>query len=79
VNELVKVPMTQGQFDALVSLVFNIGRAQFATSTLLRLLNVGDKAGAAAQFPRWNKQGGVVLAGLTARRELERQRFLAAA
>lgn len=66
----------QAQFDAMVSLAYNIGIANFASSTLLRLHRAGDHAGAAAQFPRWNKQKGKVLAGLTRRREGERQMYL---
>lgn len=58
VNRLVTVPLNQNQFDALVSLVFNIGSGNFASSTLLRKLNAGDYAGAANEFPRWNKQKG---------------------
>lgn len=76
VNKLVVVPLTQNQFDALASLVFNIGENGFANSTLLRLLNAGDYEGAANQFLRWNKQKGVALKGLTKRREEERKLFL---
>jgi GH24 family phage-related lysozyme (muramidase) len=76
VNNLVVVPLTQNQFDALVSFVFNVGEGAFSTSTLLRLLNSGDYNGAANQFLRWNKQKGRVLNGLTKRREEERKLFL---
>ena len=69
--ELVKVPLTQNQFDALVSFVFNIGAGAFANSTMLRKLNEKDYEGAAAQFPRWNKDNGKVINGLTKRRLLE--------
>lgn len=55
VRRLVKVPVTQHQYDALVLFVFNVGEAQFANSTLLRKLNSGDTAGALAEFPKWNK------------------------
>jgi lysozyme len=71
----VKVPITQGQYDALVSFTFNVGESQFKTSTLLRKLNAGDCRGAAAEFPRWNKARGIVLPGLTARRARERATF----
>ncbi len=64
-------PTTQGQFDAMVSLAYNIGAQAFHDSTLLRLHKEGDYAGAAAQFGRWNKQAGVVLNGLTKRRAAE--------
>lgn len=81
VNRLVKVKLNQNQFDALVSFVFNLGEANFASSTLLRKLNTGDYEGAANQFPRWNKQrtksGSLeVLDGLTIRRDKERKLFL---
>lgn len=79
VRDLVSVPVTQNQFDALVSLVFNIGRGAFAGSTLLRLLNASDYEGAAAQFARWNRAGGSVHPGLVARREHETEQFTGAA
>lgn len=75
VNRFVRVPMTQNEFDALVSLTFNIGCGAFKGSTLLKLLNNADFDGAAAQFPRWNKQAGKELAGLTRRRNDERRMF----
>jgi lysozyme len=62
---------TQGEFDALVSLAYNIGTGNLGSSTLLRLHKAGDKSGAAAQFARWNKQAGKVLNGLTIRRAAE--------
>ncbi len=71
VNSLVKVPLTQPQFDALVSFVYNVGVGAFRRSTLLRLLNAGDYAGAAGQFPLWRKAGGQVVAGLVNRRAAE--------
>ena len=76
VNNLVKVPLTQNQFDALVSLTYNIGSGNFASSTLLKKLNAKDYQGAADQFPRWNKAKGKVLNGLTRRRAAERALFL---
>ena len=75
VSRLVRVPLTQGQFDALVSFAFNLGEGALAQSTLLRLLNAGDYAGAAAQLDRWNKAGGRVLPGLVRRRAAERALF----
>ncbi|MGE4335348.1 MAG: lysozyme [Pigmentiphaga sp.] len=75
VDRLVKVPLTQGQFDALVSFTYNLGAANLSNSTLLRLLNAGIYADAALQFPRWNKAGGQVLAGLSRRRAAERALF----
>lgn len=76
VNNLVKVPLSQNQFDALVSLTYNIGSGNFASSTLLKKLNAKDYQGAADQFPRWNKAKGKVLNGLVRRREAERALFL---
>lgn len=76
VSKLVKVKLTQGQFDALVSFAYNLGARALSTSTLLQKLNSGDYAGAADEFPRWNKAGGKVLLGLTRRREAERALFL---
>lgn len=80
VNRMVKVKLTQNQFDALVSLVYNIGPTNFSTSTLLRKLNASDYLGAADQFPVWNKgrvEGKlVVIKGLTNRRKSERELFL---
>jgi lysozyme len=75
VAERIQVPVTQGQFDALVSLAYNIGLSAFGKSTLLRLLNDSKYSLAAEQFPRWNKAGGKVLSGLTKRRAAERAMF----
>lgn len=75
IDKLVTVPLTQEQYDALTSFIYNAGRDAFRKSTMLRLLNTGDYEGAAEQFPRWNKAGGRVLAGLARRREAERQVF----
>jgi lysozyme len=71
VNDRVKVPLNQDQFDALVSFAFNVGAGNLAQSTLLRKLNAGDFVGAAQEFQRWNKAGGKVLRGLTRRRASE--------
>lgn len=76
VSKLVKVKLTQGQFDALVSFAYNLGARALSTSTLLKKLNAGDYAGGADEFPRGNKAGGNVLPGLTRRREAERALFL---
>jgi lysozyme len=75
VAERLQVPVTQGQFDALVSFAYNVGLAAFGKSTLLRLLNDSKYSLAAEQFPRWNKAGGKVLSGLTKRRAAERAMF----
>jgi lysozyme len=79
VRNALQVEVTQGQFDALVSFAFNVGCGALRGSTLLRLLNQGDFDGAAAQFARWNRGGGQVLAGLARRREDERSLFEGAA
>lgn len=79
VEKLVKVPLSDNEFSALVLLTFNIGLGHFGSSTLLRKLNEGDKLGAAAEFMRWNHAGGRVIEGLTKRRELERALFMTAA
>lgn len=76
VNSAVKVPLSQNQFDALVSLAYNIGEAAFKGSTLLKKLNAKDYQGAADQFPRWNRGGGQVMKGLVRRRAAERELFL---
>ncbi|WP_407061344.1 lysozyme [Acinetobacter ursingii] len=76
VNESVIVPLSQNQFDALVSLTYNIGSGAFNNSTLLKKLNKGDYQGAADQFLVWNKAGGKVMKGLVRRREAERALFL---
>ena len=75
VARLVRVPLNENQHGALVSFTYNLGAGNLGSSTLLRKLNAGDYAGAAAEFPRWNKAGGKVLAGLTRRREAERALF----
>lgn len=62
---------TQHQFDAMVSLAYNIGVKAFSDSTLLRLHKAGNYSLAAEQFERWNKAGGRVLNGLTRRRAAE--------
>jgi lysozyme len=88
VRAAVKVPLTQGQFDALCSLIYNIGHGEAGhrdgivvlangnPSTLLRKLNAADYAGAADQFPLWNRAGGHVMPGLVSRRAAERSLFL---
>lgn len=75
VSRLVKVPLTQGQHDALVSFAFNLGAKALEKSTLLRLLNAGDYSGTAAQFDRWVYASGKKLPGLVKRRAAERALF----
>jgi len=75
VNTVVKAPLNQNQFDALVDFVFNLGSGNFQSSTLLKLLNAGDYQGASNEFPKWNHAGGVVVPGLTTRRLAEQKLF----
>ena len=75
VESSVTTMLTDEEESALVDLVFNIGNGNFLHSTLLKLLNSGDYAGAAEQFSRWDKAGGRVLAGLTKRRAAEAALF----
>lgn len=76
VKRAVRVPINENQFAALVSFTYNLGAGSLGRSTLLRKLNDGDYAGAADEFPRWNKAGGRVLNGLVRRRAAERDLFL---
>lgn len=76
VSMLVRVPLTQGQFDALTSFVFNLGQRRLAESTLLILLNKGNYAAARDQFSRWVYAGGEKLKGLVTRRAAEAEMFL---
>jgi len=71
INDNVTAPLSQNQFDAMVSWVYNLGPANLKASTLLKVLNAGDYDGVPAQIKRWNKAGGVTLDGLIRRREAE--------
>ncbi|HUV69280.1 MAG TPA: lysozyme [Terracidiphilus sp.] len=71
VERLVKVPLQQGQFDALVDFCFNLGAGRLASSTLLKALNSGRYEAAAEQLLRWDLAGGEENAGLKERREAE--------
>ncbi|MBE9491050.1 MAG: lysozyme [Bacteroidetes bacterium] len=75
VNSLVTVQLSQSQFDALVSFVFNIGIGAFVRSTLLKVLNNCQYEQVPHELKRWNKSNGKVLAGLVRRREAEAQLF----
>lgn len=79
VQQLVRLPLTQGELDALIDFEYNLGRSSLAHSTLLAKLNAGDLAGAAAEFPRWSNAAGHQVAGLLTRRMQERGWFLQAA
>jgi lysozyme len=72
VRRLVKVPLTQETFDALVSFTFNVGEGNFAKSNLLRKLNAGDYEGACRELSRWIYARGQILPGLITRRKDEK-------
>lgn len=80
VSTHVTAPLTQNQFDALVSLCFNIGATAFAGSEIVHLVNIGHAMAhpVIAAFDTWDHQAGEVLPGLLRRREAEAQRFLTA-
>ena len=71
VNDSVKVPLNQNQFDALGSFIFNVGVAAFKKSTLLKVLNLGNYDEAARQFDRWH-----IPPEITSRRDSEKNQFL---
>ncbi len=77
VAKLVKVPLTQGQFDALVSFGYNVGLGRLKNSTLLKLLNRGEYDAAGEQLLSWTKAGGRHYAGLAKRRRDELARWRA--
>lgn len=76
VNTSVTVEINQNEFDAMVSLAYNIGVAGFKRSSVLKRLNKGDRTGAARAFHMWNRGGGRVLKGLVSRRAREAALFL---
>jgi lysozyme len=76
VEKFVPVPLTQGQFDALVSFSFNVGLGTLQRSTLRAKLNRGDKEGAAEELLKYCMAGGKILKGLQNRRIDERAMFL---
>ena len=75
VNRLVTIELSQPAFDALVDFVFNVGSGNFAGSTMLKLLNVGNLDAAAEEFEEWDHASGQVVAGLLRRRLAEKQEF----
>lgn len=77
VEALVRVPLSDNQFAALISFVFNVGEAAFASSTLRRRLNTGDYAAVPTELQRWVYAGGFRLPGLVRRRRAEAQLFMA--
>ena len=76
VSNLVKIFINEDQFSALVSFAYNLGAEALRGSTLLKLLNAGDFAGASNQFRRWTKCDGRELRGLIRRRNNEKRLFL---
>lgn len=76
VSNLVKVPLKQGQFDALVSFVYNVGIGAFSTSTMLRLLSFKKYKEVANEFERWVYADKEILQGLINRRKAEKELFL---
>jgi lysozyme len=71
VKQCVKVPLAQHEYDAYLSLAYNIGSGAFCKSTLVRKLNAQDYEGACREILRWNRFRGEPLAGLTNRRQAE--------
>jgi lysozyme len=71
INDLVDVPLSQFQFDALVSWVYNLGPANLKNSTMLKKLNAGEYEEVPSQMKKWNKANGKVLEGLIRRRAAE--------
>ena len=76
IKECVKVPLTQNEYDAYVSLSYNIGANAFCRSTLVKRLNSQDYIGACNQILRWDQFKGKPLAGLTKRRQEEHRKCL---
>ena len=76
INDFVTAPLSQNQYDALVSWVYNLGPANLKASTMLKVLNAGEYEEVPEQMKRWNKAGGKVLEGLIRRREAESLLFL---
>lgn len=78
IDKAIKVPLSVNQICALISFVYNVGNGAFAKSTLVKMINAkASKAETAAEFHKWNKGGGRVLAGLVRRRKAEAALFVA--
>lgn len=78
IGRCVKVPLSQGEYDAYTSFAFNVGGTAFCASTLVKKLNSGDYQGACAELKRWVYVDGRVVQGLVNRREAEYQRCIGA-
>ena len=80
INSMVKVKLTQNQYDALCSFCYNLGYGALKQSTLLKKINVGDFKGASDEFLKWNNATvngkSIVIKGLSIRRKAERELFL---
>jgi lysozyme len=76
INRDITVPLTQGEFDALVDFGFNLGVHALESSTLWQDLALGEYGRAAAQFARWDHAGGKEVEGLLRRRLAERDEFV---
>jgi lysozyme len=76
VRRLIRVPLSEGQFSALVSFTYNLGSGNLQASTLRQKANRGDLIGAADEFPKWRLAGGRILRGLVRRRAEERELWL---
>lgn len=74
--QCIRVPVTEGQFVALIDFAYNCGEGALRRSTLLKLLNAGKTVNAAYEFKKWVRAGGKELPGLVRRREAEKELFL---
>ena len=75
VKRLVKIPLSAGQYAALIDFTFNLGAGNLQTSTLLRYINRNELVNASNEFVKWNKAQGIILRGLTKRRLSEKKLF----
>lgn len=75
VSQVVKIPLSQGQFDGLVDFTFNEGAGRLHSSTLLKVVNASQFGRVRSELMKWTKAGGAVLAGLVARRTKEADLF----
>ena len=71
-----RIRLEQHQFDALVSLIYNVGIGAFRKSKMRGKIMAGDFEGAATEFDDWTKAGGRVIGGLVMRRKAEKKLFL---
>lgn len=75
VKRLVKIPVSAGQYAALIDFTFNLGAGNLQISTLLRYINRNELVNASNEFVKWNKAQGIILRGLTKRRLSEKNLF----